>query len=89
MCDELRSCVRYHDLMFETIPLERVIFLGGMSRNKSFCQKLARGLGLPAQLGDPVARIAAESRMGDHSDLDPGQACSDWAIAFGLCLGGK
>lgn len=87
--NELRSCVRYHDLMFETIPLERVIFLGGMSRNKSFCQKLARGLGLPAQLGDPVARIAAESRMGDHSDLDPGQACSDWAIAFGLCLGGK
>jgi len=69
--------------------LERVIFLGGMSKNKSFCQKLARGLGLPAQLGDPVARIAAESRMGSHSDLDPGQACSDWAVAFGLCLGGK
>ncbi len=89
LSEELRSCVRYHDLMFPGAPLARVIFLGGLARNKSLCQRLAQGLRLPAQLGDPVARVDPTTRFGPHSDLESGQFCSDWAVAFGLSLGGS
>ncbi len=87
LCDEIRNCVRYHDLMFSTSPINKVIFLGGLSKNKGICQKLARGLSLPAQLGDPLARVLPASRTGRHSDLEQGQSYSDWAVAFGLSLG--
>ena len=75
--------------MFHNVPLGKVIFLGGMSRNKGFCQKMAKELGLRAQLGDPVARVTSVSRTGDHSDLETGQSCCDWATAFGLSLTGR
>jgi hypothetical protein len=60
-----------------------------LAKNKRFCQKVARNLGLPAQLGDPLARIDPKTRTGRHSDLETGEAHSDWAVAFGLSLGGK
>lgn len=87
LCDEIKSCVRYHNLIFPNNMIAKVIFLGGMSKNKGFCQKLARGLGLPAQLGDPLARVLPASRCGKHSDIQNGQSSSDWAVAFGLSLG--
>ena len=88
LCEEIRSCVRYHDLMFHAAPAARVIFLGGQAKNKGFCQKLARGLGLPAQLGDPLARVSGETLLGEHSDLEENELHSEWAVAFGLSLGG-
>ena len=88
LCDEMKSCVRYYDLLFPNNRIAKVIFLGGMAKNKSFCQNLAQGLGLPAQLGDPLARVLPASRTGKHSDIQEGQSCSDWAVAFGLSLGG-
>jgi len=84
---EIRSCVRYHDLLFTTQPVEKVIFVGGQAKNKVLCQQLAQDLGLPAQLGDPLARITKDSRVGKHSELDAEEINSDWAIAFGLSLG--
>jgi type IV pilus assembly protein PilM len=85
---EVLSCIRYHDLMFDNQPVEKVIFVGGKAKDRQLCQRLAQGLGLPAQLGDPLARIEASSRTGSHSDLDDQQINPDWAVAFGLCLGG-
>jgi len=84
---EIRSCLRYHDLLFTTQPVEKVIFVGGQAKNKVLCQQLAQDLGLPAQLGDPLARITKESRIGKHSELDDEEINSDWAVAFGLSLG--
>ncbi|MBN1764707.1 MAG: pilus assembly protein PilM [Sedimentisphaerales bacterium] len=83
---ELRSCARYHDLVFQNMPIARVIFLGGKAKDKQKCQNLAKSLGLPAQLGDPIARIEEDSRFGPHSDLEPERNNSDWAVAFGLSI---
>jgi type IV pilus assembly protein PilM len=88
LCEELRSCVRYHDLMFEGRQVEKVIFVGGQAKNTVLCQQVARGLGLPAHLGDPVARVSPETRTGKHSDLESGERHCEWAVAFGLSLGG-
>lgn len=88
LSEELRSCVRYHDLMFSGGPVGRVIFLGGQAKNKFLCQQLARVLGLPAQLGDPLARINPKTLTGRHSDLESSERHCDWAVAFGLSLGG-
>ena len=88
LAEEIRSCVRYHDLVFGSQPVGRVIFVGGQAKNKSLCRQLARNLGLPAQLGDPLARIEPSSLLGKHSDLAADERHCDWAVAFGLSLGG-
>ena len=87
LATEIRSCIRYHDILFEADPISKIIFVGGQAKDKQLCQQLAQELRLPAQLGDPLARIEAGSRIGRHSDLDAEQINSDWAVAFGLCLG--
>jgi len=88
LAEEIRSCVRYHDLVFGSQPVGRAIFVGGQAKNKSLCRQLARNLGLPAQLGDPLARIEPSSLVGKHSDLAADERHCDWAVAFGLSLGG-
>ena len=85
---ELRSCLRYHDVIFGALPVAKVIFLGGLAKNKSLCQHLARGLGLPAQVADPMARIKPETLTGNHSDLVEADRYSEWAVALGLSLDG-
>ena len=87
LATEIRSCIRYHNILFEADPISRIIFVGGQAKDKQLCQHLAQELRLPAQLGDPLARIETGSRIGKHSDLDAEQINSDWAVAFGLCLG--
>lgn len=84
MATEILSCRRYHDLLFENQPVEKVVFVGGLAKNKTFCQHLARLLKLPAQLGDPLARISHQIKV--DSDLDE-QFNGDWSVAFGLSLG--
>ena len=84
---EIGGCVRYHDLMFDNQPIEKVIFVGGKAKNRKLCQQLAQDLRLPAQLGDPLARIDAKTKLANHNDLDDRQINSDWAVAFGLSLG--
>ncbi len=86
LCQELRSCVRYHDLCFNQAPVRKVVFVGGMTKNTPLCQKIAQGVHLPAQVGDPLARIAEKTRTGSHSDLDVQGRNSEWAVAFGLSL---
>jgi len=86
LLEEIRGCVRYHDIMFYNQPVEKVIFVGGQSKNKKLLRSLAQELGLPAQVADPLARIAPPSRFGLHSDLVEGQIHPQWAVAYGLCL---
>ena len=86
LCGELRSCVRYHDSVFAARSVQRVIFLGGMAKNTALAERLARGLGLPAQLGDPLARITSEQSCCKNYDFVPGQRHCEWAVAYGLSL---
>jgi len=87
LVNEIRNCIRYHDLMFTNYPVGRVIFVGGQAQNKQLCQKLAQNLGLPAQLGDPMAGIDPNYRTGPHSDLNSDQSNCDWTIAYGMGMG--
>jgi len=87
LCKDIRGCVSYHDMIFNSCPVGRAIFLGGQAKNKVLSQYLAKSIGLPAQLGDPFGRVASDSLFGKHSDLVPDELHSEWAVAFGLSVG--
>ncbi|MBN2377921.1 MAG: pilus assembly protein PilM [Sedimentisphaerales bacterium] len=87
LCKDIRGCVSYHDMMFNSCPVGRVIFLGGQAKNKVLSQYLAKSIGLPAQLGDPFGRVVKDSLYGKHSDLVPDELHGEWAVAFGLSVG--
>lgn len=77
---ELAMCIRYYQSTFPEKPIERAIFIGGEARRTDLCQSIARMLRLPAQLGDPLARLEGLDRSGLPAGPHPG-----WAIACGLC----
>jgi Tfp pilus assembly PilM family ATPase len=84
LTDELLMCRRYHQSLFPGRPIDRLIFLGGEAAQIGFCQHIARALRLPAQLGDPMARLKRESSLSTPGvALDRAQP--GWAVAFGLC----
>lgn len=86
LADEVRMCLRFHAAQFPEKKVERVVFLGGESRNVGLCQYIAKSLKLPAQMADPMARIA---RTGKEPciGVDLSQPQPGWAVAMGLCLG--
>lgn len=85
IADELSMSLRYHRALFPDRAIDRVIFLGGEARQLWLCQHLIRELRLPAQLGDPLARLAREGSV-----RTPGLALDQpqpgWAVACGLCI---
>jgi Tfp pilus assembly PilM family ATPase len=82
--DELSMCLRYHQGLFVGRPIDRAIFVGGEARQMWFCQRLVKALRLPAQLGDPLSRLAVESGTVTPG-LTLGQPQPGWAVACGLC----
>ena len=86
LTDELAMCLRYHESLFGTKRVIKVVFVGGESRHTALCQHIARALHLPAQVADPFARVARtgnEPCVGvDMSKPQPG-----WAMTLGLCVG--
>ncbi len=85
LTDEVQMCVRYYNGLCPQRKIERVVFLGGESRQMALCTHIARRLNLPAQVADPLARVTRtgnEPCIGtDLSGSQPG-----WAVALGLCL---
>ena len=85
LTDEVLMCMRYHEGQFPGRRVERAMFVGGEARHRGLCQAIARALRLPAQMADPLARVArtgAEPALGvDLKQPQPG-----WAVALGLCL---
>lgn len=83
--DELSMSLRYHRGLFPDRPVDRVIFLGGESRQIWLCQHVVKELRLPAQLGDPLARFQVESGTQTPGvKLDEPQP--GWAVPCGLCI---
>lgn len=84
LTDELQMCVRYHHRLFPERPIDRLILLGGESRDRNLCRAIARRIGVPSFQGDPLTRVnrARDSVMIGLESLShqPG-----WAVAFGLC----
>jgi Tfp pilus assembly PilM family ATPase len=65
--------------------VDRAIFVGGESRHIPMCKRIAQQLGLPATLGDPLARLMKDGA--GQTTVDLRQPQPGWAIAVGLALG--
>jgi type IV pilus assembly protein PilM len=85
LTDEVMMCVRYHDGLFPGRGLTRAVFVGGEARSLGICQQIARALKVPAQIADPLARVA---RTGNEPafGVDMKQAQPGWSTVLGLCL---
>ncbi len=83
LTDEVAGCMRYYEAIFPGKRVQRAIFVGGESRHRGLCQHIAKRLRLPAQVADPLARMARTGKEAcagvDFSQPQPG-----WAVAFGL-----
>ncbi len=87
LCDELNLCRRYYEATFAQHPVDRIVFIGGESRQRTMCQRIAQTLGLAAQLGDPLVRMGKTTDVGPESGIDPRQPQPAWAVALGLSMG--
>ncbi len=87
MCSELTHCVQYYESVFHNQPLERVVFLGGQAYDKYVCLHLAQHLALPAQIGDPLARVRRGAETNSQVSAAGEGSLPDWAVAVGLSLG--
>lgn len=86
LTDELRLCLGYHGGMFPDRPVDKIIFLGGESRQTVLCQRIAKRMGLAAQLGDPLARLIRSPGATPPVGVDLRQAQPGWAVPMGLCM---
>jgi Tfp pilus assembly PilM family ATPase len=86
LIDELQLCIGYHASMFPDRTIGRLVFLGGEANQKGLCQQIARSLRLPAQLGDPLARVVRGARGAKPINVDLRTAQPGWAVPLGLCL---
>jgi len=83
--DELHLCLRYHRRVMPEKPIEKLVFLGGEAQRRDRCIAIAQRLGLPAQMGSPLARFA----ISDEAAMiggDPGEPQPGWAVPAGLCF---
>ena len=87
LVEELDLCRRYYETTFPSHGVDRLIFVGGEARQRALCQRIARGMGLTAQVGDPLVRMGRTSEVGIESGIDRRQSQPAWAVAIGLSLG--
>ena len=85
LVDEVSMCLRYHRMLFPDRPVEKVIFVGGGSRQRLVCEHLARSLRLAAQSVDPLARLARSGKV-PCEGVDVTAPQPSWAVAVGMCL---
>jgi Tfp pilus assembly PilM family ATPase len=87
LVEELDLCRRYYETTFPDRPVNRALFVGGEARQQSLCQYLAGELGLPAQVGDPLARMSRAADIAPETGIDRHEPQPAWAVAIGLSLG--
>ncbi len=85
LTDEIAGCMRYYEAIFPGKRVQRAIFVGGESRHRGLCQHIAKRLRLPAQVADPLARMARTGKE-PCAGIDFSQPQPGWAVAFGLSL---
>jgi type IV pilus assembly protein PilM len=87
LAQELSLCRRYHEATFPSLPVDRLVFVGGEARQRWVCVSIARALDLAAQVGDPMVRMARSTDVGPESGIDRRVPQPDWSVALGLSLG--
>ena len=86
LIDELQLCVGYHRSLYPDRPIEKLVFLGGGSSDHDRCRRIASALQLPADLGDPLARLVRSAHATPPVGVDLRQRQGAWACPLGLCL---
>lgn len=87
LATEVTKCLRYYESVFRSNGVERAIFVGGGAHDRCLCQSLAQRLNLPAQVGDPLARVHWASGARTGEEMDRREPHPHWAVAVGLSLG--
>ncbi len=87
LIEELDLCRRYYEATFPNRPVDRLIFVGAEARQRGLCQRIAREMGLAAQVGDPMVRMNRTTQVGIDSGIDRRQPQPGWAVAIGLSMG--
>jgi type IV pilus assembly protein PilM len=87
LIEELDLCRRYHESMFPSQPVDQLVFVGGEARQQRLCQYVAEGLGISAQIGDPMSRLELTEEPGIDCGIDRRQPQPGWAVALGLSMG--
>ncbi len=83
--DEISMCLRYHNALFPSLRVERVVFVGGQACHQPVCEHIARSLKLDAQVLDPMACLARSGRV-PTSGVDLRSAQPGWATVVGGAL---
>ena len=81
---ELMRCVCDHEATFPTKRVQRLILVGGEARHRSICLQIAREMNLPAQIGDPLVRMARTSHIPITTGIDRRLPQPAWSVAVGL-----
>ena len=89
LIDELQLCLHYHQSLFADRKIEKLVFLGGESRDVKICKAIAKALRIGAQRGDPFARLIRFGQAKPPVGVDGRQPQPGWAVPLGLCLSGK
>lgn len=87
--DELQMCIRYYKTLFPDRGIDKLVFVGGESRHREVCATIAKSVGIGAQLGDPLARLAKAGRSKGSHAVDFSQPQPGWSVPLGLCLSEK
>lgn len=83
--DEIAMCLRYHESLFPGRKVDGLVFTGGEARHRGLCQHLARFLRMPAQIADPIARVARTGKE-PTSGVDFNIPQPGWVVPLGLCF---
>jgi type IV pilus assembly protein PilM len=87
LADELDLCRRYHEVTFAGLPVDRLLFVGGVAKDFWMLRLIAERLQLPAQLADPLVRMNRRATIDPDCGLDRREPQPAWAAAVGLSLG--
>lgn len=87
LVEELSLCRRYHEATFPNQPVQRLVFVGGEANQRDMCQRIARGLGIAAQIGDPFTRINKLEEVNIECGIDRRRPQPAWSVAIGLSMG--
>ncbi len=85
LTDEVSMCLRYHRSLFPGTPIDRVVFVGGLSKQTLICEHIARKLNMSAQSVDPLACLGRSGKV-PTSGVDLAEAQPGWASVVGGAL---
>lgn len=92
LADEIDRCRRYHESAFPNVPVQRLVFVGGEANSRMLCKRLARRLGLAAQVGDLMTRMLDAEAGGIPTSrvvaagIDRRRPQPGWSLACCLAL---